>query len=273
MSQANPTSQANPEIEDAQDDTDALDTVEASGVDEASSVDEAPDGAVMIDISHLARREDLDAKAGSRDAVVETTSTSEEADDASPAGGRDVEIDLGALEAILFSTHHPLTAGKVAEAMGLSSTRPIRRGVAELNKAYESTGRSFRVEQVAGGYQLLTLPEYGATVRKLVEKESDAKLTRPAIETLAIIAYKQPVLRVDVESIRGVACGETIRTLMEKRLVKIAGRAEMPGRPILYGTTKRFLEVFGLADLNDLPKPESEGVGKLPDAGAQPKEG
>ncbi len=258
-------SQANPDIEAAAQDEE-LDTVDVSGTDDVTAIDEVPDGAVMIDISHLAPKESVDGTTGSPDAVAETTSTNEDVDDAFPAGGRDVEIDLGALEAILFSTHHPLTAGKVAEAMGLSSTRPIRRGVARLNEVYESTGRSFRVEQVAGGYQLLTLPEYGSTVRKLVEKESDAKLTRAAIETLAIIAYKQPVLRVDVESIRGVACGETIRTLMEKRLVKIAGRAEMPGRPILYGTTKRFLEVFGLADLNDLPKPESEGVGHLPPA-------
>ena len=87
---------------------------------------------------------------------------------------------------------------------------------------------------------------------------------RSALESLAIIAYKQPILRADIEAIRGVACGETIRSLMEKHLVKIAGRAEEPGRPILYGTTKRFLEVFGLNNLDDLPKPDQLQVGKLP---------
>lgn len=103
---------------------------------------------------------------------------------------------------------------------------------------------------------MLTLPEFGPIIKTLVQKEIDARLSKSALETLAIIAYKQPILRVDVESIRGVACGETIRSLMEKHLVKIAGRAEVPGRPILYGTTKRFLEVFGLNNLNDLPKNE-----------------
>jgi segregation and condensation protein B len=155
---------------------------------------------------------------------------------------------------LLFGTHHPLTAGRLAELLELESTKPIRRAIRDLNQAYADTGRSFRVEQVAGGYQLLTLPDYGEHLQRLHQREADAKLTKAALETLAIIAYKQPILRADVEAIRGVACGETIRSLMEKHLVKIAGRAEEPGRPILYGTTKRFLELFGLNSLKDLPQ-------------------
>ncbi len=178
------------------------------------------------------------------------------ADPAQEASENDPQIDLGILEALLFSTHHPLTAGRLAELMELESTKPIRPAIRRLNEQYEQTGRSFRVEQVAGGYQLLTLPEYGPYLKRLHQREADAKLTKAALETLAIIAYKQPILRVDIEAIRGVACGETIRSLMEKRLVKIAGRAEEPGRPILYGTTKRFLELFGLNSLKDLPKSE-----------------
>ena len=166
-------------------------------------------------------------------------------------------INLAALEALLFGTHHPLTAGRLAELMDLDSTKPVRRAIKDLNASYESTGRSFRVDQVAGGFQLLTLPEHGELLKKLHQREIDAKLTKAALETLSIIAYKQPILRADVESIRGVACGETIRSLMEKRLVKIAGRAEEPGRPILYGTTKRFLELFGLNSIKDLPQPEA----------------
>ncbi len=135
----------------------------------------------------------------------------------------------------------------------MPAAKPIRPAVAALNEAYEQTGRSFRVEQVAGGYQILTLPQFGEPLKRLHQKEIDAKLTKAAVETLAIIAYKQPILRADVEAIRGVASGETIRSLMEKHLVKIAGRAEEPGRPILYGTTKRFLELFGLNTLRDLP--------------------
>lgn len=170
----------------------------------------------------------------------------------------EVAVDLPSLEALLFSTHHPLTAGRLADLLELPSTRPVRRAVRSLNEQYELSARCFRVEQVAGGYQLLTLPEFGTLIRRLVQREADAKLTRAAIETLAVVAYKQPILRVDVEAIRGVACGEAIRGLMEKRLVKIAGRAEVPGRPILYGTTKRFLEVFGLNTLDDLPKDEKQ---------------
>jgi segregation and condensation protein B len=176
------------------------------------------------------------------------------ADDAAPAGGDDEQVDLPTLEALLFSTHHPLTAGRLGELLDCSSTRPIRRAIKALNEQYEQAGRAFRVEQVAGGYQLLTLPQFNEQVNKLHQKEGDARLTKAALETLAIIAYKQPILRAEIESIRGVACGETIRSLMEKHLVKIAGRAEEPGRPILYGTTKRFLELFGLNSIKDLPQ-------------------
>lgn len=189
----------------------------------------------------------------------------EEASDGTEEKGG--EIDLGVLEALLFSTHHPLTAGKLAELMELDSTKAIKRALKNLNEQYENSGRAFRVEQVAGGYQLLTLPEYGEYLKKMHQKEADAKLTKAALETLAIIAYKQPILRVDVEAIRGVACGETIRSLMEKHLVKIVGRAEEPGRPILYGTTRRFLELFGLNSLKDLPQGENKTL-EIPQANA-----
>jgi segregation and condensation protein B len=187
------------------------------------------------------------------DAADEASDRSDEQLDADA-----VAVDLGALEALLFSTQHPLTAGRLAEMLELETTKPVRAAIKQLNEQYEQTNRSFRIEQVAGGYQLLTLPQHGEMLKRLHQKEVDAKLTKAALETLAIIAYKQPILRVDVEAIRGVACGETIRSLMEKHLVKIAGRAEEPGRPILYGTTKRFLELFGLNSLKDLP--QAEGI-------------
>jgi segregation and condensation protein B len=167
-----------------------------------------------------------------------------------------VEVNLRLLEALLLSTHHPLTAGRLGELLDLDSTKPVRAAIKALNEQYQSAGRAFRIEQVAGGYQILTLPEFGDALRKLHQREADAKLTKAALETLSIIAYKQPILRADIEAIRGCACGETIRSLMEKHLVKIAGRAEEPGRPILYGTTKRFLELFGLNSIRDLPQPE-----------------
>jgi segregation and condensation protein B len=182
----------------------------------------------------------------------------EEADesDSDSDGDSLPEVNLAALEALLFSTHHPLTAGRLAEFLEIDSTNAIRASIKELNRQYESTGRCFRVEQVAGGYQLLTTPEFGDVLKRLHQREIDTKLTKAALETLAIIAYKQPILRADIEAIRGVQCGETIRSLMEKHLVKIAGRAEVPGRPILYGTTKRFLELFGLNSVKELPQGE-----------------
>jgi segregation and condensation protein B len=178
-----------------------------------------------------------------------------EADEPAPtAEESDAPADLGVLEAMLFATHHPLTNDRIRELMELKSAAAVRKAIQTLNFQYEQSGRCFRVEQVAGGYQLLSLPQYGDFLKKLHQREIDSKLTKAALETLAIIAYKQPILRAEVEAIRGVACGETIRNLMEKHLVRIAGRAEEPGRPILYGTTKRFLELFGLNNLKDLPQ-------------------
>ena len=162
------------------------------------------------------------------------------------------------VEALLLCAHSALTPARLADVLNLPSSEPVREAVDLLNHDYRETGRSFRIESVAGGYRILTLPEFGDLIASLTRREADAKLTTPAQETLAIIAYKQPVLRGDVEAIRGVGCGETIRSLMDKRLVKIAGRAELPGRPILYGTTRRFLEVFGLGSLKDLPRNESQ---------------
>src|SRR4051812_35018772 len=205
--------------------------------DDGADPQEQPDGAVV----GLA-----DDDAGQADAAEDA-----EGAVAAPA------VTLAAIEALLLSTHPPLTPAKLGELIEQPSTRAVRRAVQELNEQYASAGRCFRIEQVAGGYQILTLPEFGELLKKLHQKEGDAKLTKAALETLAIVAYKQPILRADIEAIRGVACGETVRSLMEKHLVKIAGRAEEPGRPILYGTTKRFLELFGLNSLKDLPQPDN----------------
>jgi len=200
------------------------------------------------------RADTLEAQDGPVDeAPVEGVASAEEAE-AEPDDAK--AVDVGLLEALLFSTHHPLTGQRLGELLEIRSQKSIRKGVQDLNRQYEESGRTFRVEQVAGGYQLLSLPEYGDILKRLHQREADAKLTKAALETLAIIAYKQPILRADVEAIRGVACGETIRSLMEKHLVNIAGRAEEPGRPILYGTTKRFLQLFGLNNLKDLPQSE-----------------
>lgn len=190
------------------------------------------------------------------DGAVADVAGDDEAEAAEGEASAEAEVNAALLEALLFGTHHPLTPGRLAELLEIKTTGPVRRAIKRLNASYEESGRSFRIEQVAGGYQMLSLPEYGEALKRLHQKEIDAKLSKAALETLAIVAYKQPILRADVEAIRGVACGETIRSLMEKHLVRIAGRAEIPGRPILYGTTKRFLELFGLNSVKDLPQNE-----------------
>jgi segregation and condensation protein B len=168
----------------------------------------------------------------------------------------DVTID-SVIEAILFASDEPLSIDRlvsIAEFTG--GTKQVRLCIETLNQQYADTGRAFRIDEIAGGFQMMTMPEYNFWLKKLLRDRGDNKLTSVALETLAIIAYKQPIIRADVEAIRGVACGEMIRSLMYKGLVKIVGKAEILGRPLLYGTTKKFLEVFGLSTLKDLPKAE-----------------
>jgi segregation and condensation protein B len=168
----------------------------------------------------------------------------------------DVTID-SVIEAILFASDEPLSIDRlisIAEFTG--GAKQMRQCVETLNQQYADAGRAFRIEEIAGGFQMMTMPEYNIWLKKLLRDRGDNKLTAVALETLAIIAYKQPIIRADIEAIRGVACGEMIRSLMYKGLVKIVGKAEILGRPLLYGTTKKFLEVFGLSTLKDLPKVE-----------------
>jgi len=168
----------------------------------------------------------------------------------------DDELDLeSVVEAVLFASDESLSAARLADIVG-TSIKQIRRHVKKLNDKYQANNNAFRIEEIAGGYQMLTLSSYNPWLKKLLRVRSDSKLSPAAMETLAIIAYKQPVIRADIEVIRGVAVGEIVRNLMYKGLVKIVGRAEVLGRPMLYGTTKKFLEVFGLNSLKDLPKIE-----------------
>jgi segregation and condensation protein B len=134
------------------------------------------------------------------------------------------------------------------------AARVVREAVDALNQQYAATNRAFRVESVAGGRQMLTIAAFGPVLARIKGQRAQTRLSQAALETLAIIAYRQPMLRAQLEAIRGVACGEVLRSLMERRLVKIVGRAEEVGRPMLYGTTPEFLRVFGIATLSDLPQ-------------------
>jgi segregation and condensation protein B len=169
-----------------------------------------------------------------------------------PAGEPTVET---VVEAVLFASDESLTDNRLAKIVE-TSVKQVKESIKNLNDKYRANNNAFKIEQIAGGYQMLTLSTYNHWLKKLLRARSDSKLSPAALETLAIIAYKQPVIRADIEAIRGVAGGEVIRTLCYKGLVKIVGRAEILGRPMLYGTTKKFLEVFGLNTLKDLPKIE-----------------
>jgi segregation and condensation protein B len=163
------------------------------------------------------------------------------------------------VEALLISTDRPLTEARIADILGLAgkgSTKLVVAAIEELNGSYEQAGRSFRAERLAGGWQILTLPAFGPVLNRLHTERLQTRLSQPALETLAIIAYRSAaggIMRAEIEAIRGVASGEVLRGLLERRLIKIVGRAEELGRPMLYGTTKEFLKVFGLAGLDDLP--------------------
>jgi len=168
----------------------------------------------------------------------------------------DLEVVALRVEAALLTSDRAIAGAKLAEALGVSGTKLIQDAIESLNEIYEQTGRSFRIEKVAGGWQMMTLAEYADVLSSLHKTRAAAKITPAVLETLAIVAYKQPIMRAAVETIRGVACGEILRSLMDRHLVKIVGRAEELGRPMLYGTTKQFLETFGLGTLKDLPKVE-----------------
>lgn len=186
------------------------------------------------------------------DVPIDSAGTVDGDDDASEEADVDDET-AATVEAILFATDSPLNAGRIAQVAELPRRAMAKRAVEQLNARYAEMGCAFRIEQIAGGYQMLTLAEYNDVLSNLLRARKESRLSQAALETLAIIAYRQPILRADVEAIRGVACGEVLRGLMERGLIKIVGRAEVLGRPMLYGTTRRFLEVFGLASLKDLP--------------------
>ncbi|MBW2096206.1 MAG: SMC-Scp complex subunit ScpB [Deltaproteobacteria bacterium] len=157
------------------------------------------------------------------------------------------------LEALLFAADHPLSPQEISQWLSDFSVQGIRAGLDALEKEYRDMGRSFYLKEVAKGYQFRTKKEFAPYILKMY-RTSPSRLSRAALETLAIIAYKQPILRQEIEKLRGVDVGGILRTLLEKGLVRIVGRKNLPGRPLIYGTTKKFLEVFDLTDLTSLPK-------------------
>jgi segregation and condensation protein B len=159
------------------------------------------------------------------------------------------------IEAVLFATDQPLSARRIAEALNATDAK-VRTLIEELRLHYEADDRAFTVAEIAHGHQILTRPEFGEVVKTLFKVEREHKLSQAALETLAIVAYKQPIIRAEIEDIRGVQVQPILKTLQEQGLIRIVGRAESLGRPMLYGTTHKFLTTFGLKSAKDLPSVE-----------------
>jgi segregation and condensation protein B len=175
---------------------------------------------------------------------------------------------LAALEALLFASDAPLEVARITEVLELPAEE-ARAALGELTAACETPGRGLAVVEVAGGYRLVTRPELAPILVRLQRLRLKSRLSRAAVETLAIIAYRQPISRPEIEQLRGVNADAVVTALLERRLIRMVGRKAGPGRPILYGTTRDFLEHFGLRDLGELPPFE---VPDVPAAGPTPAE-
>jgi segregation and condensation protein B len=165
---------------------------------------------------------------------------------------------IDVVEALLFASDTPVEASRIQEVLDLESPAVARELVETLRGRLDAEGRALQVMEVGGGFRLVTRPEIAPWLVKLARSRTRSRLSRPSLETLAIIGYRQPVSRPEVDAIRGVNSDAVLENLLERRMIRIAGRKESPGRPFLYETTREFLVAFGLRDLNDLPKVEGE---------------
>lgn len=216
------------------------------------------------DIAGLEEEPELAEEATLVDEEVVASSDGESApesaltDEGAPVEARaeipaEIPVDIR-VEAILFSTEEPAAVPRIAE-LARCKKGEVLEAIDRLNLFYAESSRAFRIAAIAGGFQLVTTPELARYLTRMHDEKTPAKLSRAALETLAIIAFKQPVTRAEVDAIRGVSASDRVlRHLLERKAIRIAGRAEAPGRPLLYGTTKEFLEYFGLSSLGDLPR-------------------
>ena len=164
---------------------------------------------------------------------------------------------IDVVEALLFASDTPVEASRLQEVLDLESPAVARELVESLRGRLDAEGRALQVMEVGGGFRLVTRPEVAPWLVKLARSRTRSRLSRPSLETLAIIGYRQPVSRPEVDAIRGVNSDAVLENLLERRMIRIAGRKESPGRPFLYETTREFLVAFGLRDLGDLPKVEA----------------
>ncbi len=174
-----------------------------------------------------------------------------------------------AIEAIIFTSDKPVMIEQLRNVFSEYSPSEIRAILQTLKTEYEQNRRGIRLEEVAGGFQLVTATDYAPFLKKFYKQRQIQRLSQPALETLAIIAYKQPVTRLQIESLRKVDISAVMDSLIEKDLIKVVGRKDAPGRPFVYGTTRQFLEFFGLKSLEDLPRME-DFLKSVPDATMKP---
>lgn len=161
------------------------------------------------------------------------------------------------IESLLFASERPLAIEQIRKALDNLEAQEVRSLLEELKSEYESQNRGMRIIEIAGGFQMVAAPGFAPFLKKLFKARFSDKLSRPSLETLAIIAYKQPLTKFEIESLRNVNVDGVMRTLVEKNLIRICGRKKAPGRPLVFGTTRQFLEYFGLKSLDDLPKMEN----------------
>lgn len=173
------------------------------------------------------------------------------------------------LEAVLFLARKPLTTRRISQLAILEDGTEARVMIKSLNEHYDQAGRSFHIKRVAGGFQLLTRPQFFDWINRIKKAPPMIRLSKSAQETLTVIAYRQPIIKADIETVRGISCGEMLRQLLEKGLVKIAGRSEDLGRPFLYATTRQFLTEFGFGSIEQLPEYENLGDQGLPNWSAE----
>jgi segregation and condensation protein B len=185
---------------------------------------------------------------------IEQTEATEETEQTEPAeetnAGRDPQRRI--VEAVILASPDPISAARIAEVLPRCNPSQVRAIVRDLNEEYVARHSAFEIWEVAGGYQMRSLPEFAPYLRQ-IQKTRPLRLSQAALESLAIIAYRQPVTRAELEQVRGVDVGGVLHSLLERDLIRVAGHREVPGRPMVYATSRRFLEVFGLAKLGDLP--------------------
>jgi len=177
----------------------------------------------------------------------------------------ELKIARRRLEAVLLMARGPLTSRKLSKLAGLEDGTQSRTMIRELNQCYDRVGRAFHIKRVAGGYQMLTRPQFADWIERLDQVPRRQRISKSAMETLTVVAYRQPIIKADIEAIRGVGSGEMLRQLLEANLVRIVGRSENLGRPYLYGTTKEFMATFGFGSMRELPQADELAGQGLPD--------